>query len=553
MSTLQTLPFDEVALGQLRLLSGQVLEMFFECKKEESTQSFVQFLLQNDLPDGTQIGWFLERTNMRDAVLKRQVLLAFAEWINRRLRSLDAMLRATMSCGSNGADSVDANNKLIQYMQTLPCQSRKTSERSEASEFFDQVLKGSLINSSREEQLLFLKDFLFFVVLQLLGAEFSCFASALAALVVSDHEEECANLIKDPVQLLSYMVKELEHCRSKAATVALDLAVHKRRSSLVMQFCRYFSVDFDAWTLRMDYLQVHENNGSEAWQQSPFSIVLVDSYGRLMELLLIIESNYSDQMIIAVDFEGVKLNRSGQLCLVQLTCSHMPSRVYVLDVFVLPQALHFATPNGLSIKSILEDITIQKIWFDPRNDVDALYHQFGIVVQRIFDLQLAEVAVRRSKGFQVKYVLSLQKCLAACDRLEQTQKNFAEFINKCGKQLFEPDFGGSYEIFRNRPLLDHILIYAAHDSRYMLLLYSCYSEALTDAWNQRVRAASHQRAQWYMHPTYVRPTTDAPDLWKGVSAVGVWAQGDILKFLDKMHYISLLDFLAVICELLSLT
>eukprot|EP00438_Fugacium_kawagutii_P017057 Skav216350 [mRNA] locus=scaffold2385:148927:149763:- [translate_table: standard] len=277
-----------------------------------------------------------------------------------------------------------------------------------------------------------------------------------------------------------------------------------------MQFCRHFTVKhFDAQNPQNCLLE-HEAC-TDAFQQSPFSIKLIDSYGSLLMMLQHVERlRESSNLVIAVDFEGVKLNRSGQLCLVQIAFNDIPSRVYVLDVYVLPRSMHLETPNGTSLKGLLEDWRILKIWFDPRNDVDALFHQFGIVPQHVFDLQLAEVATRRSKGLQVNFVPSLQKCLSTCDQLDVSQRTFADWINKTGKQLFEPDHGGCYEIFQQRPLLDQILLYAAHDCRYMQLLYSSYRNLSTE-WFDRILAASQIRAQWFAHREYLRPSTDAPD------------------------------------------
>ncbi|CAK8999295.1 unnamed protein product [Durusdinium trenchii] len=475
---------DKPVLGWPRpptILAAQVLQLFLEDCSEESTQNFLEFLTQ--LPDET-----ISFGESRPEVLKCQVILAFAEWIEQRLHSLDELVLVASTSGKD-----HQHCKIMEYMHTIR-------------------IGGDDLETMSSLRVAF-RGFVYHVVLQLLGSESSCIASALARLAASDVDVEelrhLTELLSYPSLLLSYLVMLLEHCRAKAAAVALELVEKRGLDALEMRFCRHFSVDLNEG----DFLKA-EDERYDTFQHSSngFSIVLVDCYGSLMSLLRHIESIYTArdrELTVAVDFEGVRLSRSGQLCLVQLTCSDVPSRVYVLDVHVLPRSLHIATPKGLSIKTILEDPLILKIWFDPRNDVDALYHQFGIEPHNIFDLQLAEVAARRSKGLTVNFVFSLQKCLAGCDRLDQSQKSFAEFINKCGKQLFEPEKGGSYEIFQKRPLLDQILVYAAHDSRYLQLLYAYYE--LPNEWNERVRVGSQVRARWYMHQWHMHPTTDAPD------------------------------------------
>lgn len=459
----------------LRGLSSQVLEVFLENRSEESAESFLAFLINHQLPDGTKIDdWF--RSQIPPEHLKRQVLLGFAQWIHLRVQSLDRLVPLQTQALTH------CHNKLTNYINTI--------QATQASEIQQDIMG----------------DFIHNVVLRLLGSQFSCFASALAQLPV-EHTEH-------PAVLLAHLVQHLERCRAKVIQVALALAPMplEQSSLLKMQFCRYFTVELIEGTKIPHRLIEHETVERGIFQRAFFSIHLIDSYGSLLLFLQHIEEvSHEPGFIVAVDFEGVKLNRTGQLCLLQMTCSNMPSCVYVVDVYLLPQALHFKSPSGISLQRIFEDQEILKLWFDPRNDVDALFHQFQIRPQHVFDLQLAEVAGRRSKGLQVHFVPSLQKCVAGCDRLDFMQKHFAEFINRSGKQLFEPDYGGSYEVFRKRPLLDDLLIYAAHDCRYMHMLYQCYMAELSNEWNQRVLNASNLRAQWFLHPTYLRPSTDAPD------------------------------------------
>ena len=62
----------------LRGLSSQVLEVFLENRSQESAESFLAFLINHQLPDGTNIDdWF--RSQIAPEHLKRQVLLGFAQ------------------------------------------------------------------------------------------------------------------------------------------------------------------------------------------------------------------------------------------------------------------------------------------------------------------------------------------------------------------------------------------------------------------------------------------------------------------------------------------
>jgi len=315
------------------------------------------------------------------------------------------------------------------------------------------------------------------------------------------------------------MVCKLEELQAKVSKIVMELdhesgfQTYDESKNSLMMFFPYYTVETTTGTL-----EVHECATEGAFAESPFRVSLVDCFGVLLKLLRHLEflvggGTNGHEVTIAVDFEGVKLCRHGALCLVQMTLSDDPTLVYVLDIHVLgKRAFTMMTPDGTCMKGILENEAIRKVWFDPRNDVDALYHQFDILPKGIFDLQLAEVADRRNRGLNVHFVQGLYKCLTQCPALQSEQKVFAEKINSLGKSLFEPLNGGQYEIFQQRPLNPVILVYAAHDSRYMLLLYEQYLSSIGEHWARKVNRAGEIRARWCLNPTHMDPNSEAPEL-----------------------------------------
>ena len=247
------------------------------------------------------------------------------------------------------------------------------------------------------------------------------------------------------------------------------------------------------------------------------------------------EIKNNDKPELAIDFEGVKLSRHGALCLIQVCLRSDPTLVYVIDVHVLgSHGMFLENKHGMSFKSLMESPQFLKIWFDPRNDVDALWHQFGIQPTRVFDLQLAEVSDRRSHGKKARFVYGLNRCLRSCENIRDENGNvmppfqydngFAGSIDTVAKGKFEPDHGGDYKVFQDRPLDPAILVYAAHDVRYMFALFDYYmkriqkqDETLVAAnpkhisWLNRIMLASAQRVLWCNSKFYVMPSTDAPD------------------------------------------
>jgi len=290
----------------------------------------------------------------------------------------------------------------------------------------------------------------------------------------------------------------------------LEASVAKDR---VLTFFQFHSVD-----IASNYCEDYISAEDPVFVEAQFRIQKIDSLGSLMGMLSYIEQiydGYSD-FVVAVDFEGKASssgwNRYGSLCLMQVTMHDRPDHTYVLDVSALGQrTFKLATPNGMSIRRLLEDQNIRKVWWDCRNDADVLWNNFQILPRGVIDLQLAEVAQRRSTGIEVRYCCGLQKALLQSPSLTQQQKAFADLIDQCGKQLYEPNYGGNYEAFEQRPIHPTILIYAAHDTRYQLLLFQGYLEAIGEQWLNRVIIASEQPSRWGLSTDYMEPTPQAPE------------------------------------------
>ena len=130
--------------------------------------------------------------------------------------------------------------------------------------------------------------------------------------------------------------------------------------------------------------------------------------------------------VIAVDCEGVAMSRIGRVTLVQIAVPN--ERVYLFDVQALGSEACFergggggggeekdennATNRSVTLKSVLEDASITKLMFDCRVDSDALYHQHGIALNGVFDIQLADVAARRAASQSVALLSGVPKCAA---------------------------------------------------------------------------------------------------------------------------------------------
>lgn len=110
--------------------------------------------------------------------------------------------------------------------------------------------------------------------------------------------------------------------------------------------------------------------------------------------------------VIAVDCEGVNLSREGELCLVQIGTE---SKVYLVDVLEHGRALF--EEGGL--RALLESTKVRKVLHDCRGDSDAMYHQYGVALQNVFDTQIAYAVIKRQMGQGTPLPVGLNTVLRA--------------------------------------------------------------------------------------------------------------------------------------------
>lgn len=201
--------------------------------------------------------------------------------------------------------------------------------------------------------------------------------------------------------------------------------------------------------------------------------IVVDNESKLQIVLTSIVARLEDEpnQLLFVDLEGVNLSRHGTIAIMQLLIPPNPT-VYLIDIYTLGnQAFESAKGQGRSLRALLEADTPFKVFFDIRNDSDALYGLFGIKVAGIIDLQLLEYATRHPRG---KFVNGLSRCiendLPYKPGWAQTKAN--------GCRLFAPEVGGKYEVFLERPIPENIVKYCEQDVLLMPQLLARYGPKL---------------------------------------------------------------------------
>lgn len=101
-------------------------------------------------------------------------------------------------------------------------------------------------------------------------------------------------------------------------------------------------------------------------------------------------------------------------------------------------------------------------------DADALYHLYNVDLANVYDLQLLEVAARRSQGLQVRLVSGLKRTI---DTYIHPPAEWLR-VKDVGAALCFPDKGGSYAVIEQRPLDPRILAYSAQDVELLFELES---------------------------------------------------------------------------------
>ncbi|RWA12462.1 hypothetical protein EKO27_g2642 [Xylaria grammica] len=151
-----------------------------------------------------------------------------------------------------------------------------------------------------------------------------------------------------------------------------------------------------------------------------------------------------------IDLEGENLSRHGTISILQL---HVLPRgqTRLFDIMVLGgRAFATAGTSGCTFKDVLESKDIPNVFFDVRNDSDALCSHFQIKLSGVQDLQLMQLATRQVG--RKRYVCGLAKCIADDAPMSDVDKATWKTKKVKGLKLFAPEMGGSDKVlFNERP------------------------------------------------------------------------------------------------------
>jgi exonuclease 3'-5' domain-containing protein 1 len=200
-----------------------------------------------------------------------------------------------------------------------------------------------------------------------------------------------------------------------------------------------------------------------------------------------------------IDLEGKHPSRDGSVSIMQVFVAPH-NHVYLLDIFRLGgEAFSAEGSDGTNLRSILQSHSIPKVFFDVRNDSDALYSHFGISLAGVVDLQLMEIATRSRN---LRCVNGLARCIENDAPMNPLESEAWSASKDRGKRLFAPELGGRYEVFDQRPLAEEIKEYCVQDVVKLPTLWRVYWQKMTQQWDVRTKDEAEARVKLSQEQTY---------------------------------------------------
>jgi exonuclease 3'-5' domain-containing protein 1 len=250
---------------------------------------------------------------------------------------------------------------------------------------------------------------------------------------------------------------------------------------------------------------------------------LVDSESTLATLIKEIQSLPTDKPSLYIDLEGINLSRNGSISLIVIFVQPR-DYVYLVDVHALQSAAFTTATNDTTLKSILESPTITKVFFDLRNDSDALHHHFGVRLRGVEDIQLMENAARPAR--RRRFVNGLERCIDRDAPISLDQKRDWKAAKEKGLKLFHPSKGGSYKVFNARPMDKDVERYCVNDVKFLPELRSLYLGRLNEAWKKKVAEETEKRVRESQTAAYQPQSED--------KVFGPWEKPPSMILMDKL-------------------
>jgi len=178
---------------------------------------------------------------------------------------------------------------------------------------------------------------------------------------------------------------------------------------------------------------------------------------------------------LGIDLEGFHLGRNGRLGLVQVA-RESEGPVYLIDVIALELAGSKEILQTV-LKQIFEDCPKEKLLFDVRADAAALYHQYGVRLTNVRDLQILYASSTAygppEQYLNGKVMQNLPGIERTIDALEISpdDKDWLSSTKNAGRAAMRSAEGADGAIWLKRPLDTALLQYAANDVNVLFSIF----------------------------------------------------------------------------------
>ncbi|KAF7913702.1 uncharacterized protein EAF01_000108 [Botrytis porri] len=148
---------------------------------------------------------------------------------------------------------------------------------------------------------------------------------------------------------------------------------------------------------------------------------LIDSVTKMslfLSVLSNIQNSWRQELFCGCKGNGVGLSRDGAITFFTMTIRSL-NTTYTFDVQVLgDQVFNMVGNNGLSLRMILESKEFGQVWWDVRNDFEALSHHYNIHPHFDIDLQLLDIMSTRGNRAKLNgLIASVRKNQAGDSRM----------------------------------------------------------------------------------------------------------------------------------------
>ncbi|KAH7286551.1 hypothetical protein KP509_32G012400 [Ceratopteris richardii] len=216
---------------------------------------------------------------------------------------------------------------------------------------------------------------------------------------------------------------------------------------------------------------------TEIDHQAPALIHVVTKASQLPPFFL--EPSCEQNLVVGFDCEGVALARHGQLCIMQLAFN---DGIYLVD------ALEGGGDLIQACRPALESAYVTKVIHDCKRDSEALFYQYGIRLNNVFDTQISYSLIEEQEGKTWKpddHISFVD--LLADERYCGISYNEKEEVRGLLKK--NPEF------WKQRPLTERMKRVAADDVKFLLHIHQKMVRKLgpLSRWQLKLRGSLYCR------------------------------------------------------------